>query len=51
MLGEVVGCDEGQDMVFEAFQIVVMVGLDGSVLDGAVHSLGLAIGPRMVGLD
>ena len=37
-------------MGLEAFQIVVVVELDGGVLDGAVHSLGLPIGPRMVGL-
>jgi len=49
MFGEVVGGDEGQDMGFQAFQIVIVVDLDGGVLDGAVHPLNLAIRPRMVG--
>ena len=50
MFGEVVGGDEGQDMGLEAFQIVVMVDLDRGVLDRAVHPLGLAVGPRVIGL-
>ena len=49
-LGEVVGGDEGQDMSLQAFQVVVVVDLDRGVLDRAVHPLGLAIGPRVVGL-
>ena len=32
MLGDVVGCDEGQDMRLQALQIVVMEDLDGRVL-------------------
>jgi hypothetical protein len=44
------GGDEGQDMGLEAFQIVVVEDLDRGVLDGAVHALGLAVGPRVIGL-
>lgn len=50
VLGEVVGGDEGQAMGLQAFQIVVVVGLDRGVLDGAVHSLRLTVGPRVIGL-
>ena len=49
MFGEVVSSDEGQDMGLETFQVVIMVDLDGGVLDGSVHPLGLTICPRMVG--
>jgi len=49
VLGEIVCGDEGQDVGLEAFQIIIVVGLDRGVLDGAVHPLGLAIGPSMVG--
>ena len=50
MFGEVVSGDEGRDVSFEIFQVVVMVGLDRGVLDRAVHPLGLAVGPRVVRL-
>jgi hypothetical protein len=50
VLGEVVGGDEGQDMGLQAMQIVVVEDLDCGVLDGAVHSLGLSVGPRVIGL-
>src|SRR6476660_4645756 len=50
MFGEVVSGDEGHDMGFEIFQVVVMVGLDRSVLDRPVHPLSLAVGPRVVRL-
>ena len=50
VLGEVVGGDEGQDMGLQAVQIVVVEDLDCGVLDRAVHSLGLAVGPRVIGL-
>jgi len=46
--GEVVGCDEGGQVPFELLVVVVMVSLDGCVLDGAVHSLDLTVGPRVV---
>src|ERR1700722_2752189 len=48
VLGEVVGGGEGQDMGLQAVQIVVVE--DCGVLDRAVHSLGLAVGPRVIGL-
>ena len=35
MFGEVVSGDEGRDVGFEVFQVVVMVGLDRGVLDRA----------------
>jgi hypothetical protein len=50
MLGEVVGSGEGQDMDPEGIEVRIVEGLDGGVLDGAVHPLGLAIGPGVVGL-
>ena len=50
MFGEVVSGDEGRDVGFEVFQVVVMVGLDRGVLDRAVHPLSLAVGPRVVRL-
>lgn len=49
MLGEVAGSNKGQDMGLQAFQVVVVVNLHGGVLDRAVHPLGLAVGPRMIG--
>ena len=50
MFGEVVGLDEGQDVGPESLEVGVMEGLDGGFLDGAVHPLGLAVGPGMIGL-
>ena len=50
MFGEVVGGDEAEHVSLEAFEVVVVEGFDGSILHGAVHSLGLAIGPRMIRL-
>src|SRR5215204_767551 len=49
VLGEVVGGHEGEDVGLEAFQLLVVEGLHGGVLDGPVHALGLAVGPGMVG--
>src|SRR3712207_8025487 len=43
VLGEVVGPDEGQDVRLEGIEIRVVEGLDGGVLDAAVHPLGLAV--------
>ena len=37
-------------MGLQAFQVVVVVDLDCGVIDRAVHPLGLAVGPRVVGL-
>jgi hypothetical protein len=40
VLGEIVGCDEDQDMRSQALQIVVVKDLYGRILDRAVHALG-----------
>ena len=48
--GEVVGCHEVREVRPELVMAVVVVSFDGCVLDRAVHSLDLAVGPRMVGL-
>jgi hypothetical protein len=45
VLGEVVGRDEGQDVRLQAPQVGVVEHLHGRVLHGAVHALGLAVGP------
>ena len=51
MLGEVMGGYKGSDMSLLSLQVVVVVSLDRGVLDrGAVHSFGLAVGPRVIGL-
>jgi hypothetical protein len=50
MLGEVVGCDEGQYVRLEVFEVFVVEDFDRGVLDSSVHSLGLAVGPGMIGL-
>jgi len=50
MLGEVVGCDEGQYVRLEAFEVFVVEDFDRGVFDGSVHSLCLAVGPGMIGL-
>ena len=47
MLGEVVGRHESKDVCFEAFKVGIVERLDGGVLNGAVHPLGLAIGPNV----
>lgn len=47
---EVVGGDEVGEMPFELVVAVVMIALDGCVLDRSVHSLDLTIRPRMVDL-
>jgi hypothetical protein len=39
MLGQVVGCDEGQYVRLEAFEVFVAEGFDRAVFDGSVHSL------------
>src|SRR3954466_1789347 len=48
VLGEVVGHDEGQDVGLQALQVGVVEDLDGPVLDGPVHPLGLAVRPGMI---
>src|SRR5271155_3565806 len=50
MLGEVVGCDEGQYVRLEAFEVFVVEDFDRGVFDGSVHSLCLAVGPGVIGL-
>src|SRR5215470_6625761 len=45
---EIVGADEVIEVTFKLLMTVVMVALDGGFLDGAVHSLDLAIGPGMI---
>jgi hypothetical protein len=49
VLGEVVGGDERQDVRLEGIEVRVVEGLDRRVLDGAVHPLGLAVRPGVVG--
>ena len=46
----IVGVDEELEVLPELVVADVMVAFDGGVLDGAVHSLDLAVGPRVVGL-
>jgi hypothetical protein len=43
MLGEVVGCDEGQYVRLEAFEVFVVEDFDRGVFDGSVRSLCLAV--------
>src|ERR671936_298733 len=50
VLGEVVGRDEGLDVRGEALQRLVVEGLHGGLLDGAVHPLGLTVGPGVIRL-
>src|SRR3712207_8054818 len=42
--------DEGLHVGLEALQARVMENLDGCVLHGSVHPLGLPVGPGMIGL-
>lgn len=44
---EVVGGDEVDEVLPQLVEIVVVVALDSRFLDRPVHSLNLAIGPRM----
>jgi len=46
--GEVVGCDEVAEMAAELVVTVVVVTLDGGILDGPIHALDLAVGPRVM---
>src|SRR5215210_8897933 len=50
VLGEVAGPDEGEDMRLQRLEARVVEGLDGGLLDGAVHPFCLTVGPRMVRL-
>ena len=47
---EIVSVDEVLKVPAQLLVIVVVEALDGRILDGAVHSLHLAVGPRMVDL-
>lgn len=44
---EIVAGDEVSQMLPKLIMTVVIIALDGSVLDRPVHALDLAIGPRM----
>ncbi len=48
--GIIVGVDEQLQVGSELLVGLVMVALDGGVLDGSVHPLDLTVGPGMVGL-
>ena len=47
---EVVGGDEGAEVLPELIADSVMVAFDGRFLDGAVHPLDLSVGPGMARL-
>lgn len=46
--GEVVSVEEGGEMVAELSMVLVVIGAHGGVLEGAIHTFDLAVGPRMV---
>mgnify|MGYP000849523051 CR=1 FL=1 len=48
--GKIIGCNEVGEMGSELIVAVVVKSFDGCVLDGAVHSLDLTIGPWMLDL-
>ena len=43
----IVGIDEVIEMITELAMIIVMVAFNGSIFDASVHSLDLAVCPRM----
>ncbi len=45
--GEVVGGNEVRKVASELVVVLVVVSLDGGLLEGAVHALDLSVGPRM----
>ena len=47
---EIVGIDEVGEVPLELCVAVVVIALNGRLLDGAVHSLDLAVGPWMADL-
>ena len=49
-LGEVVGVEEGLQVLTQALMALVVIAPNRCVLDGPVHSLNLSVGPGMVGL-
>ena len=48
MFGEVAGRDEGQGMCLRPVEARIVEGLGSGVLNGPVHPLSLAVGPRMI---
>jgi len=50
VFAEVVGGDEGEDVGLLAREAGIVEDLDRGVLDGAVHSFGLTVRPRVIGL-
>ena len=47
-LGEVVGCQEGVEVLPKLVVGLVMVAAHGCFFEGAIHALNLAVGPGMV---
>jgi hypothetical protein len=47
----IIGVDEELEVLPKLIVAIVMVALDGGVLDGAVHSLDLTVGPRVLRLS
>ena len=45
--GEVVGIDEVGEMLAQLIVVVIVIAVNGGLLDGAVHALDLTIGPRV----
>ena len=50
VFGKVEGANESEHMRFETIQVGVVKGLDGRVLDRAVHALGLPVRPGVIRL-
>ena len=48
VLGEVAGFDKGRDVGLQALKIRVVEDVDGGVLHGSVHPLGLAVDPGVI---
>ncbi len=44
---EIIGIDEVCEMTFELLMTIVVVSLNGGLLDRSVHSLDLSVGPWM----
>ena len=49
-LGEVIGGDEVAEVSSQLIVAVVVVALDGGLLDGPVHAFDLPVGPGMIRL-
>src|SRR3954447_12450896 len=48
--GEVIGIEEGGEVLFELAVAGIVISPDGGLLEGSVHPLDLAVGPRVIGL-